>query len=722
MRQFKPGQLQSGSLYPITASYALTASFTLGLNTGSLTTTASFNAFTASYTTGSFTGSFKGDGSNLTGIVSSKWTGSNPITRDGNVEITGSLIVSGAKGGINTADNRPFLFDNSGIDRVNWGLGYLKDSNNAQSLDWENRAAFDSAGNTSLDWENKYLYGTASFSETSSVSNQISTRRTSSNSTFYPTMVDSSNPSGDYEAVYTPQGITFNPATSGITANSFTGSLLGTASFAQTALNANTASIANTAGTANAVDLYSFSANVESYILLSNIIATSAVSIGGDSDLRYNSSTNKLTVGSIFANSITSSLIGTASFATSASFVTSASFASTSLTSSLALRASGSLTGSLLGTASFATSASFVSTASFIQTAQTASYVLQAVSASFVTSASFAQTASYVQNAVSASFVSTASFVTASNVYGPYGSNSVISASYALNGGVTQILAGSNITISPTTGKGQVTISSTGGGSSFNTATGSYGSFYDTTTQTNIANTARSMSFNTTDITNGVSISGSTSPYNTYIKTQNAGVYDIQFSAQVDKIDSGTDVIWIWIRKNGVDLADTNTSITLDGNSAQYVAAWNWFVNAAAGDYFQIIWRSADANIRLHAEPSTANYPGIPSVILTVNRIDQFLSNTGSFSGSFTGQLIGTSSWASNATTASYVQNAVSASYVLQAVSASFASTSSFVTASNVIGTVTSASYAITASYALSSAGGGGGDTTAIEAQLWFLL
>jgi hypothetical protein len=142
MRQFKPGQLQTGSLYPITASnavtasyavlalsasyaisasyeinyetsssyaetasfaqsssYALTASYISGsisIDTGSLVTTASFNAFTASYTTGSFTGSFKGDGSQLTGIVSSKWTGSNPISRESDVEISGSLRVQGS--------------------------------------------------------------------------------------------------------------------------------------------------------------------------------------------------------------------------------------------------------------------------------------------------------------------------------------------------------------------------------------------------------------------------------------------------------------------------------------------------------------------------------------------------------------------------------------------------------------------------------------------------
>jgi hypothetical protein len=50
-------------------------------------------------------------------------------------------------------------------------------------------------------------------------------------------------------------------------------------------------------------------------------------------------------------------------------------------------------------------------------------------------SASMADTASYVKTAQTASYVvtaQTASFVTASNVFGPYGSNSVISSSYAL--------------------------------------------------------------------------------------------------------------------------------------------------------------------------------------------------------------------------------------------------------------------------------------------------
>ena len=174
------------------------------------------------------------------------------------------------------------------------------------------------------------------------------------------------------------------------------------------------------------------------------------------------------------------------------------------------------------------------------------------------------------------------------------------------------------------------------------------------------------MYLNVTDITNGVSISGSTNPYNTYIKTENPGVYDIQFSAQVDKTDSGTDEIWIWLRKNGVNVDDSATSVQLVGNGAHYVAAWNFFVNAAANDYFQLMWYSPDANVRLHTESAFGVVPGIPSLIVTANRVDQFLSNTGSFSGSFTGNLIGTASYVTGSVFTS-ANPALSASYALTA-------------------------------------------------------
>lgn len=100
------------------------------------------------------------------------------------------------------------------------------------------------------------------------------------------------------------------------------------------------------------------------------------------------------------------------------------------------------ITGSLFGTSSFAISASYALsssqavTASFATSASqaiTSSFALNATSSSFATSASYAASAS---QAITASFITTAqtaSFVTASNVFGPNGSNSVISSSRAIS-------------------------------------------------------------------------------------------------------------------------------------------------------------------------------------------------------------------------------------------------------------------------------------------------
>lgn len=148
-------------------------------------------------------------------------------------------------------------------------------------------------------------------------------------------------------------------------------------------------------------------------------------------------------------------------------------------------------------------------------------------------------------------------------------------------------------------------------------STGYCGSFYDTTTQTNAANT-NVMTYNTTDIADGVQIENSSQ-----IKILHTGNYNIQFSAQLDKTDSGDDSIDIWLMKNGGNVTNSSTRLHVNGNNAKLVAAWNWVFSAVAGDYYEIAWYSADPNIRLYTEASASNptRPGIPSVILTVSQV-----------------------------------------------------------------------------------------------------
>lgn len=142
-----------------------------------------------------------------------------------------------------------------------------------------------------------------------------------------------------------------------------------------------------------------------------------------------------------------------------------------------------------------------------------------------------------------------------------------------------------------------------------------YGSFYDTTTQTAAAiNTAYAMTFNSTDISQGVYLGSPTS--RVYVDTHN--IYNIQFSAQLDKTAGGVGLTWIWLRKNGVDVPNSTGQVRIQGNNAEIVTAWNFLLEMNAGDYFELMWEVDATDLQLLYEPATAVHPAIPSVILTV--------------------------------------------------------------------------------------------------------
>jgi hypothetical protein len=145
-----------------------------------------------------------------------------------------------------------------------------------------------------------------------------------------------------------------------------------------------------------------------------------------------------------------------------------------------------------------------------------------------------------------------------------------------------------------------------------------YGSFYDTTTQTVTSGGIAAMQCNTTTITNGVSIQNQSE-----ITFEYSGIYNIQFSAQLYRTSGGADAVTtIWLRQNGIDVADTATNITLKANSNYLVAAWNWIVEGDSGSYAQIMWTHND-NITIQYEPAGTSpvHPAVPSVIITANRV-----------------------------------------------------------------------------------------------------
>lgn len=184
-----------------------------------------------------------------------------------------------------------------------------------------------------------------------------------------------------------------------------------------------------------------------------------------------------------------------------------------------------------------------------------------------------------------------------------------------------QIILQLNNTYTPTTSDNvnQAVSFYEGGGSNLAVSVGQsallpHGAFHDTTIQTAAAiNTAYAVTLNSTDHTYAVYIGTPTS--RVYVDV--AGVYNFEFSMQLDKTAGSTGIIFVWARVNGTDVPDSATRLSIQGTAAEVVPAWNFLLDLNGGDYFELMWAVDDDRIRIQAEAATAFCPAIPSVILT---------------------------------------------------------------------------------------------------------
>lgn len=149
-----------------------------------------------------------------------------------------------------------------------------------------------------------------------------------------------------------------------------------------------------------------------------------------------------------------------------------------------------------------------------------------------------------------------------------------------------------------------------------------YGVFSDTTSQSGSANTAYPIRYNTNDVVGyGIYISSQSR-----INIENTGLYNLQFSAQLDRIaGSGHADVSIWLRVTGSDIANSCTDVALNGNAtaAAVVASWNFVFPMSASQYCELIWSTTDADIHLSSVGTRTNpvRPAVPSVILTMTQV-----------------------------------------------------------------------------------------------------
>ena len=143
-----------------------------------------------------------------------------------------------------------------------------------------------------------------------------------------------------------------------------------------------------------------------------------------------------------------------------------------------------------------------------------------------------------------------------------------------------------------------------------------YGSFYDTTTQVaTVINTATAITFNTTDLSQGVFIGSPASR----IIVDSEGIYNFDTSFQLDKTSGGTAEFYFWFRLNGVDVPDSASQIRIQGNNAEIFSSLNYFFDLKANDYVEMMFSVSDLSVELKSFVAGAPVPSIPSIILTVN-------------------------------------------------------------------------------------------------------
>lgn len=146
----------------------------------------------------------------------------------------------------------------------------------------------------------------------------------------------------------------------------------------------------------------------------------------------------------------------------------------------------------------------------------------------------------------------------------------------------------------------------------------SHGSFFSSQNQTTGINTESIITYNNTDISQGVKLSGN------QIKVDYDGTYNIMFSIQFHHLTGGgsdqTENAYVWFKKNGISIPNSATYVTATKGQYTFMAV-NLFVPMKRSDYVQLAWSSSSSLLRMEALSAAAPHPEIPSVILTVNQI-----------------------------------------------------------------------------------------------------
>ena len=148
-----------------------------------------------------------------------------------------------------------------------------------------------------------------------------------------------------------------------------------------------------------------------------------------------------------------------------------------------------------------------------------------------------------------------------------------------------------------------------------------YGAFSSYTSQSTTANTATLLTLSNTDFSNAVSLETGSK-----ITVANAGIYNLQFSVQIQNFDNAPQDAYIWLKQNGTDIVGSTGVLGMPARKSALdpfhdIKGWNYFLSMNAGDYVQIYWSPTIATVTIptYAASGTPTKPSTASVVATLS-------------------------------------------------------------------------------------------------------
>jgi len=149
-----------------------------------------------------------------------------------------------------------------------------------------------------------------------------------------------------------------------------------------------------------------------------------------------------------------------------------------------------------------------------------------------------------------------------------------------------------------------------------------FGQFtHNTTVTPAAANTAYALAWDTTVISEGISLTGSPT---TRLTVAHSGLYNfaarIQFSSANSNLKSG----WMWLKKNGTTNIGSSTAVgSLKDSNGYAVLAINDFVSLNVNDYVELFWAVDDTGLQPTNVAATAFAPSAPTAHVAITQVQQ---------------------------------------------------------------------------------------------------